>query len=492
MGKNNQQRRAAKKRRSQGTGGQSGRAGGGSGRGAARARGVGPTPFDGFDANGPNPFAGMGESQLHDIVVGTTSDVFWREVCADPERVARPQLVAEVARYHEELRPPEREAVLDTIAHWVHEELDAVWERHWTPDDLAQSARRNLDAADATFLAAVARALSVHHAKARFMPAEWRHQLDAFAAANRVPAGVGAGASFGLDGSGRWLGACGATLRLEGAALWAGSLRLVRLFVRLPLVNELVTPPSRWSPADSVTHGATDHVDAKLLDRVRALLAKAESTTFTEEADALTAKAQELMSRHAIDQAFIHHADRDAKPTPQLRRFWLDNPYVDAKSTLLGRVAAANRCQSVFDPSLGVACVVGFATDLDVVDVLFTSLLIQGSTAVQAAGSVTDGRGRSRTRSFRSSFWMSYAVHIGERLTAASEAAVAEAVGDHGGSLLPVLVERDAEVADRFAQAFPNVTRRSVQFSNAQGYHAGRLAAEAADLGTHDPLTAPG
>ena len=37
--------------------------------------------------------------------------------------------------------------------------------------------------------------------------------------------------------------------------------------------------------------------DEKVLGRVRALLAKAESTTFPEEAEALTAKAQELMAR---------------------------------------------------------------------------------------------------------------------------------------------------------------------------------------------------
>jgi hypothetical protein len=37
--------------------------------------------------------------------------------------------------------------------------------------------------------------------------------------------------------------------------------------------------------------------------QVRALSAKAESTSFEHEADALTAKAQEFMARHAIDEA---------------------------------------------------------------------------------------------------------------------------------------------------------------------------------------------
>ena len=43
----------------------------------------------------------------------------------------------------------------------------------------------------------------------------------------------------------------------------------------------------------------------RLLHTIRALLAKAESTDYPDEAAALTAKAQELISAHAIDLALI-------------------------------------------------------------------------------------------------------------------------------------------------------------------------------------------
>ena len=46
-------------------------------------------------------------------------------------------------------------------------------------------------------------------------------------------------------------------------------------------------------------------MDEKKLSRVRALLAKAESSSFPEEAEALSAKAQELMTRHALDRERI-------------------------------------------------------------------------------------------------------------------------------------------------------------------------------------------
>src|SRR5438045_2689314 len=48
-------------------------------------------------------------------------------------------------------------------------------------------------------------------------------------------------------------------------------------------------------------------IDDRMLAKVRALLAKAESTEFTDEADALTAKAQELMTRYSIDRALVDH-----------------------------------------------------------------------------------------------------------------------------------------------------------------------------------------
>jgi hypothetical protein len=48
-----------------------------------------------------------------------------------------------------------------------------------------------------------------------------------------------------------------------------------------------------------------DLPDRRMLDRVRALLAKAESTEFPKEAEALSARAQELMARHRIDRALL-------------------------------------------------------------------------------------------------------------------------------------------------------------------------------------------
>ena len=67
--------------------------------------------------------------------------------------------------------------------------------------------------------------------------------------------------------------------------------------------------------------------------------------------------------------------------------------------------------------------VVAHADDLDAIDMLFTSLLVQATRAMLAKGPHEDRFGRSRTRSFRQSFLVAFAGRIHERLVAATAAA---------------------------------------------------------------------
>lgn len=232
----------------------------------------------------------------------------------------------------------------------------------------------------------------------------------------------------------------------------------------------------------------TDH-DDKILGRVRALLAKAESTPYPEEAEALTAKAQELMARHSIDAALAAAgADPGRRGTPERRRVVVPNPYVTAKVHLLSVVARANRCEAVWMKDEQVVFLFGYPVDLEAVELLFTSLLLQATAAALAAGSQVDAWGRSRTRSFRSSFLVSFAARIGERLEEAAQHAVDEAVAEEGGpggggaTLLPVLADRAEAVRAARDEAFPRVRRTSTRVTNGAGWRAGRDAAERASL----------
>nr|WP_246400935.1 DUF2786 domain-containing protein [Jiangella mangrovi] len=219
-----------------------------------------------------------------------------------------------------------------------------------------------------------------------------------------------------------------------------------------------------------------------MLSRVRALLAKAESTEFPDEAEALSAKAQELMSRYSIEQALAAPVVPGRRAAvASARRIWLDAPYLGPKTLLVAEVGSANHCRTVSSEKLGFVTVLGAEVDLDVVEVLATSLLVQASRAMLASGTQYSRLGTSRTRSFRHSFLLSYATRIGERLREAASHTEAAA----GTDLVPVLADRADAVDTLFRTLFAATTaRRSFSAGNAAGWGAGRSAADRAVLTT--------
>ena len=229
-------------------------------------------------------------------------------------------------------------------------------------------------------------------------------------------------------------------------------------------------------PLPAVLEGDVVGLDRDVLRKVRALLAKAESTTFPEEAEACSAKAQELMSRHRIEHL------GEVGDGPVGRRIWLDAPYLKPKASLVSVIGRANGCRSVHLSGLGCVHLVGFPDDLEATEVLFTSLLVQAGRAMAAAGPQVDARGRSRTRSFRAAFIEGFAWRIGTRLADANTAVTAQATSAQS-SLLPVLAKRDALVEAALREAFPRTTRQRRSLTNGAGWEAGITAADRADIG---------
>lgn len=217
----------------------------------------------------------------------------------------------------------------------------------------------------------------------------------------------------------------------------------------------------------------------RLTTRVQALLRKAESTPYPAEAEALTAKAQDLLTRHALDVALLD--GDDGHRAPVVRPVVVQGAYGSGRAMLLGAVAHTNRCVAVWDPAASTAMLVGFVVDLDATELLWRSLVHQGESAVAAAGPQRDVRGRSRTRSWRTAFWAAYAQRIGQRLDEVTRAATAE-VADASGELIPVLASRQRDVDAAVRQHFPRLTRRRARVSNGDGWAAGRQAADRADL----------
>jgi hypothetical protein len=228
---------------------------------------------------------------------------------------------------------------------------------------------------------------------------------------------------------------------------------------------------------------AHEPLPSGVLEKVRALLAKAESTTFDAEAEALTAKAQELMARHRIERAVVEAESGAVASSPTARRIDVDDPYAGAKALLLSIVADANGCRAVWSKYEHVSTVFGFADELDAVEELFTSLLVQATAALVRAGSKRDAYGRSRTKSFRRSFLIAFAVRIGERLRAVVDATVADVSTSTGTELVPILARRREATEAAARAAFPRTGRMSASASDAEGWHAGTAFGDQADLG---------
>ncbi|WP_327354361.1 DUF2786 domain-containing protein [Streptomyces sp. NBC_01304] len=319
-----------------------------------------------------------------------------------------------------------------------------AWERGWAPADVVRLVARELDETHVDLAAMlIVRETGRYGEK---LPPRWAGQLGDLAP------GPGPADRF-----------------LRATAL----LELYRLLLRLPAI-EAVGPV----PGSPVHVPASVHGEPKMLARIRALLAKAEATGFPQEAEALSAKAQELMARHSVDEALLAHR-AGAKDVPTACRIGVDAPYETAKAILLDAVAGANRCRAVWDQALGFSTVVGFESDLDSVELLYTSLLVQGTAAMTKAEAGQRAGGRKRTKAFRQAFLMAYADRIGHRLARTSS----EAVAAEAGERLPVLAAREVAVSSRAEEMFPQTRSTRVRgVSDLAGWEHGVAAADRAHV----------
>ena len=349
--------------------------------------------------------------------------------------------------------------------------LDQTWERGWQPADVVHAARREATAGSVP----LAVALIGEHARRSDAPSRapdaWLDQLRELGALSPGDSAV--------------VPAWHRAARRTPVEAWRIVLLLAGFLRTAARIDVLVPPPSRWGPPRTRSTVEPAAGDDRALRRIRGLLAKAESTEFPDEAEALTAKAQELMTRHAVDAALLDGGPTSSGSAPVgTRRVHVQDPYVRAKMQLLAAVAEANDVRLVWYRSLGIANLVGATSDIDAVELLFTSLLLQVAQALTGAER-SSGR-RSASRSFRRSFLLGYAHRIGERLATARERATAEAAAAHGVDLLPVLRSRQEAVAERVTELFPHVRAgRSRASVDAGGWYAGRAAAERADVGQH-------
>ena len=344
-----------------------------------------------------------------------------------------------------------------------------AYEGGWQPLDLLHVARWKGSRASGTWIGkAILREADRSGARQK-APQRWIEQLDAIEKEQPADASV-------------------AALRPVDDIEWRGVLDCLGVLHGLPTVEVIMLTPSMWDQTDarvSLRGPLSARPEDKMLLRIRSLLAKAESTEFPAEADALTAKAQDLMTRHAIDEALVR-AQHAGSSTVAALRIVLEPPYTKEKAVLLHVVAKANHSTAIWNDWAEFVTVIGAQADVDHIDMLFTSLLVQATRAMTVAGEAAGPE--SRSIGFRKSFLSGYAVALGERLNEAAH----DAEESYGASLLPVLAAQQEAIREEVDRLFPRLRpgRQGASSFDARGWTAGQAAADSAVLPTGELGTA--
>ena len=222
-----------------------------------------------------------------------------------------------------------------------------------------------------------------------------------------------------------------------------------------------------------------------LLDRVRKLLAKAEAEGVTPpEAEALTAKAAELMARYGIDRARLAAARPDTD-RPGSRVIDIDNPWAQVRAHLLAGLAGAMRCQCVLlqheragraHPRVRLRVGPG-----------------AGRHPVHLAAAADGARADRRRRPGRGPQRTGVAAQLAARLRhrrhrprprprRSAPPSSVEGEPTSGPSTALVLADRAVVIRHQVEQAYP-VTRKTRITYSGRGYSAGYAQGQRADIG---------
>ncbi len=225
-----------------------------------------------------------------------------------------------------------------------------------------------------------------------------------------------------------------------------------------------------------------------LLARVRKLLAKAEDpAATTEEAETYTAKATELMAAYGIDRALLAASDPSLDVVGD-RVLVLDRPYAAEKGQLVGEVALSLGCRAVRRTRYPGGTkeesvhLFGHRSDLERVEILFTSLLLQAMQALAR----TPVPGWEHPAAFRRSWLTGFSAAVGRRLELAEQTAAEraeESFAASGTSTALVLADRSSAVTAARDEAYPDLRRAATRRLSGSGRADGWAAGQRADLG---------
>lgn len=228
-----------------------------------------------------------------------------------------------------------------------------------------------------------------------------------------------------------------------------------------------------------------------MIQKIEALLRKAESTQFDAERELYMAKVDELILKYEIDVAVLYAAQkaRGINEKPILIELTLADPYEMAKGILLNTVMRHQNCQLVRyrgyyteknedGAKSTLYKAVGFESDLNLVKMLFSSLLLQ--CQIQMVRDFKTRTDQTHAKTWRQDYYMGFANEVGRRF---AENRRANMEKEDVKDFLPVLHDRKKEVDNEARGQFGQTSRYVVRHNGGAGYHKGVNAGSKADIG---------
>ena len=216
-----------------------------------------------------------------------------------------------------------------------------------------------------------------------------------------------------------------------------------------------------------------------IIRKIQALLEKAAATEFEAEAEVFYAKAQELMTQHAVEEWELAKAQPgrvSAKPVQRIVTWTTSDANRPGKKELLRAAVKLAECQLVFLPRAGrrggpeQCSIIGYEADTQFAELLYASFTLQAR--------------RFAPPEFRKgALWTDFLTGFGQRLNRrALERQEAQKTSEPGVAL--ALVDREKDVKDAVHEFFPRLGRSKaiIRKENIHAQNAGRAAADRADI----------
>jgi hypothetical protein len=239
----------------------------------------------------------------------------------------------------------------------------------------------------------------------------------------------------------------------------------------------------------------------------RKLLAKAESLSRDEstdnfaEVDAINQKVHELLTKSGIDAAMLAEKSETKQEAISVKRD-LSGPYGKDQITLWTNIARYNRCSVIWTSRKSLdwdeiqqcnkqvkifsVTIIGFAQDIEICELLFTSLYLQVSARLVHVR----GDEWQTTKSARCSYFAGFTVGVRSQFKATQAAVETAAEIAEPGTAL-VLLSREEQVLAKQKQLFPKVRTTPQRRVHSDHYSAGVAAGKRANLGRATVGNAP-